>query len=220
LTNVKYVSREGGARSLDPQKFYKNVALLEEGLKKEPNNARYAFYLAESYHDAGEKGKSLECYQKRIDMGGWAEEVFWSYYRIGCLMQAMNLPANLVIEAFNNAHAYRPHRPEPVYHLAELYNNKGNYQKAYETIKQYEALDKPLQKDYLFNVDWMPDFCFGFQRSIAAYYLGHYQESLDICDRLLKNENLPESWVELVKNNRQYPLEKLTQNQEAIAKKV
>ena len=81
LTSVKYVSCDGGASSKDPLKFLRNVKLLKEGLEQEPNNERYVFYLAESYRDAGE-GQALEWYQKRIDMGGWAEEVFWSKLQI------------------------------------------------------------------------------------------------------------------------------------------
>jgi glycosyltransferase involved in cell wall biosynthesis len=209
LTNIKYVSCDGGARSQDPKKFYKNIALLEEGLKQEPNNVRYVFYLAESYHDARENGKSLEWYQKRIAMGGWPEEVFWSHYRIASLMEELELAPNLVIEAYKNAHQYRPHRVEPIYSLADLYNRQGDHAKAYDLIQLYQSLPQPPEKDYLFNSDWMREYGLSFQRSLSAYYLGRYQESLDLCDQILAIKNLSEGWVELVKSNRKFPLQKL-----------
>ena len=40
---------------------------------------RYTFYLARSYHHAGNNAAALKAYMKRTKMGGWAEEVFISH---------------------------------------------------------------------------------------------------------------------------------------------
>ncbi len=209
LDNVKYMSGDGGASSKDIAKFLKNIKLLEEGLKKEPNNSRYAFYLAESYKDAGEKAKALEWYQKRVNMGGWEEEVFWSMLQIGHMLKDLKLPANIVAESYQNAHRYRPHRAEPIYYLAELYNNQNNHSKAYEWLQRREKIPQPKQKDHLFNVDWIEEYGLLFQLSISSYFVENYQESLNACDRLLKIKNLPETWKEQTEINRTYPLQKL-----------
>jgi glycosyltransferase involved in cell wall biosynthesis len=206
LEKVRYMSGDGGARSQDPNKFLKNVKLLEDALKKDPQNSRHAFYLAESYHDAGEKGKSLECYQRRIDMGGWEEEIFWSKLRIGNLLNAIGLPRNIVIEAYKDAHHYRPYRVEPVYYLAELYNDQRDYLKAYEVIKEVDFAQGAFRKDTLFNMDWMREYGLLFHLSICAYYLGYYRESLEVCDQLLQIENLPENWRAQAEINRTFPL--------------
>jgi glycosyltransferase involved in cell wall biosynthesis len=209
LTNVKYVTGDGGACALDPKKFIKNVKLLREGLKEEPDNARYVFYLAESYRDAGQKGKAIEYYQKRVAMGGWDEEVFWAFFQIGNLLRDIGLASEIVAEAYKRAHRYRPHRVEPVYCLAELYNQQGEHRKAYECIKEYEALPKPPERDFLFNMTWMEEYGLRFQLSICSYFVGRYRESLDACDKLLACKNLPEGWVAQTKLNRTFPLEKL-----------
>lgn len=211
LRHVRYVSGDGGARSSDPKKFWKNVKLLKEGLKKEPDNSRYVFYLAESYRDAGEKAKALEWYQKRINMGGWEEEVFWSKLQLGHLMRALELPETLAIDCYMRAHNYRPHRVEPIYYLAELYIKMGLHPNAYECLKMQQSIPKPAEKDLLFNEDWIEQYGLLFQFSICSYYVGKYQESLDACDALLKIENLPESWRNLALANRIFPLEKLRQ---------
>ncbi len=214
LNNVKYVSGDGGASTYDPKKFLKNVKLLEEGLKQEPHNSRYAFYLAESYRDAGEKGKAIECYQKRVQMKGWDEEVFWSKFEMARVMQEMGLPENIVIEAFLDAHNFRPHRLEPIYYLAEIYNRQKNYNQAYEIIKAAKYIPKPTQKDILFNMDWIDEYGLLFQLSIASYYLGHYEESLQSSDLLLTIKDLPDNWRTHVEKNRSYPLAKLHKNAE------
>src|SRR5579872_6232447 len=116
LEKVRYMSGDGGASSFDPKKFHKNIKLLKEGIKKEPNNVRYAFYLAESYRDAGQKGKALEWYQKRINMGGWDEEIFWSKLQIAQILKDLGLSNAIVIESLKDAHHFRPHRTEPIYY--------------------------------------------------------------------------------------------------------
>jgi len=39
--------------------------------------------------------------------------------------------------------------------------------------------------------------------------VGHYQESLQACDKLLANPDVPEGWKQQAKHNRTYPVAKL-----------
>jgi glycosyltransferase involved in cell wall biosynthesis len=212
LETVKYLSLDGGATSKDPTaKFRKNVQLLEQGLKDEPNNERYAFYLAESYRDAGEPGKALEWYQKRIKMGGWAEETFWSMLQSAFLLRDLGLPSTIFTEALLHAHRHRLHRPEPIYYLAQSYMDQGNYAKAYEYLKIQPFIPQPPAKDSLFNLDWIAQYGLLFQLSICSYYLGHYEESVKACTDLLRCETLPPEWREQTAKNLVFPLEKLKQ---------
>lgn len=218
LENVRYMSGDGGASSLDPKKkFLKNVKLLTAGLKKEPNNTRYAFYLAESYKDLGEKGKALECYQKRVHMGGWDEETFWAKFQIAALLREMGVSPNAVIEGYKDAHSFRLHRMEPIYYLAEMLNQQGRYAEAYAYLKASSFIPKPKEKDHLFNMDWVEQYGLLFQLSIAAYYVGNYQEALDSCDKLLAMVGLPANWRELAEKNRTYPFAKL-EEEKRVAK--
>lgn len=210
LKGVFYTTREGGADSLVPKKkFHRDIKLLTAGLKTEPKNDRYMFYLAESYRFADEKGKAIEWYQKRVNAGGWDEEIFWSKLQIAQLLSDLDLPKSIVIEAYKNAHAYRPHRMEPVYYLSELYNSQGQHSKAYELVKAQAFIPKPAEKDSLFNMDWIEQYGLLFQLSISAYYVGNYQESLDACKKLLQMKNLPEEWRNQAEINRSYPLARL-----------
>lgn len=218
LSKVRYVTGEGGSSRQDPEKFWKNVKLLTEGLKKEPANSRYVFYLAESYKDAGEKAKALEWYQKRVDMGGWDEEVFWSKLQIGHMLRSLGMSEKIVIEAYKMSHAFRPHRPESIYYLVELYNQKGNYEEAYRWIKARDSIPKPKEKDALFNEDWIEEYGLLFQLSICAYYTGHYQEALNACNQLLKLKHLPNEWRKQTEINRTFPITQLAKikNTQAI----
>ncbi len=116
-----------GARSQDPDKYKKDIKVLEAGLMDEPNNSRYVFYLAQSYFDAGDYENSLKNYQKRLEMGGWNEEIFWSMVQIGLLQQYLGKATEEISSSFTKAYHYRPTRMEPMYHLAKYYRTKENY---------------------------------------------------------------------------------------------
>lgn len=192
LQGVNYKSGDGGACSKDPEKYWKNVYLLLEGLNNEPCNVRYMFYLAESYRDAGDKEKALEWYHKRIEAGGWEEEIFCSKLQVGHLLRKLGRPRSEVIEAYKKAHYYRPHRAEPVYYLAALYNLDKRYEEAYAILKAFESVNQPMQPDLLFHERWISRYGLLFQLAICSHFLGHVQESKDLYSQLLAIPDLPQ----------------------------
>lgn len=210
LDGIRYVSIDDGAtRQSSFEKFQKNIKLLEAGLVDEPYNARYMFYLAESYRDIGDNAKALECYQKRVNMGGWGEEVFYSKLQIGHCLKNLSLVNSLVIEAYKDAFAYRPHRLEPIYYITEIYNQEQNYEKAYDMLKFAQCVPVAEKKDVLFNEDWINNYGLQFQMTICGYYTGHYEEALLACNCLLGREDLPNEWRKQVEDNRRFSFEKL-----------
>ena len=210
LREVRYMSGHGGARSKVPgEKFFQYIKLLEKGLKGEPHNARYAFYLAESYRDAKLSQEALKAYQKRIAMGGWDQEVFWSLLQVAHLQWTLSFPMDTVISSYYHAHYFRPHRPEPLYYLADIFNQQQNFAMAYATVRSRDVISQPSQKDILFRMDWIENYGLLFQRSICSYHLGHYQESLDACDALLQMDDLPENLKTQTLANRAFSLEKV-----------
>ena len=78
---------DGGSKH---DKFERDVRLLLDGLKDEPKNERYHFYLANFYHDSGRFAEAIDMYEKRIKLDGWREEVWYSYYRIGLCYKKMD----------------------------------------------------------------------------------------------------------------------------------
>jgi CubicO group peptidase (beta-lactamase class C family) len=67
-----------------------------KGLEENPKNDRYTFYLANSYRDHGDHDKAIEYYKKRIDIGGWYEEIWHSYYSIGKCYRAKGDMVNAI----------------------------------------------------------------------------------------------------------------------------
>ncbi|KEK24069.1 glycosyltransferase [Bacillus gaemokensis] len=75
---------DGGSKA---DKFERDKRLLLEGIQDPATTpdlkVRYLFYLAQSYFHLNEFEESIKWYKKRVDAGGWAEEVFYSLLRIG-----------------------------------------------------------------------------------------------------------------------------------------
>lgn len=196
-----------GARSQDPDKYKKDVQILEEGLRNEPNNTRYTFYLAQSYKDAGDYENSLKIYQQRIDMGGWAEEIFWSMLQTGLLEQILNKSSETFLSTFTKTYHYRPTRIEPLYYMANHYRTKENYVLGY--LMASIAVKIPMPKDILFVQQWMYDYGALLELSICAYWIGKYEECAQICHTLLTKPNLPKNIQECVERNLAFANSKL-----------
>ena len=209
LEGVRIVIGTDGARSRDPKKYEKDAAVLEEALQKEPENSRYMFYLGQTYRDAGMFEKGIEWYLKRIAKGGWEEEVYWSMVQIGIMERALNKPDGKVMDSFLTAYRKRPHRPEAVMHLSEMYRKQGRFDMAYTLVKFWQLMPKPAERDVLFVQEWMEEYGLLFELSISAYYVGQVQESLDACDRVLAMKDIPKELRDLVVQNRRFPAQKL-----------
>jgi tetratricopeptide (TPR) repeat protein len=199
LKNVSYIRTNGGARSKDPEKFQKDAQVLEEALKLDPTNSRYVFYLAQSYRDAKDYESSIRNYEKRISMGGWDQEIYWSMLQIGLMKGWLERDSQEVIDSFYRAYLYRPSRAESLYHLASYYRAMGSFYAAYCMTR--DALKIPLSQDILFVEKWIYDYGALFEHSISSYWITSYFEAKTASDQLLKKKELPESVREAINSN-------------------
>lgn len=103
LPGLVYQRLGGGARSRDPEKFLKDAAVLQAALEREPQNARYVFYLAQSWRDAGRFQEALATYRRRAEMGGWDEEVWYSWYEAARLLERIGAERDALVAAYLRA---------------------------------------------------------------------------------------------------------------------
>jgi tetratricopeptide (TPR) repeat protein len=191
--------RTDGARSKNPNKFLDDAQLLEKALVDEPNNTRYVFYLAQSYRDAQEYESALKYYQKRVSMGGWDQEIYWSLLQTGLLQEQLKMPPETIIKSYITAYLYRPTRIEALYRLARYQRILGNHEAAYNTAQLGLALEK--SKDALFVEHWIYDYGLLLEFSIAAYWKEKYFDALLVSNALLANPDLPPNFKECVEGN-------------------
>ena len=184
----------------------RDIELLQQGLKEEPNSTRYHFYLAQTYKDLGQYEKAIEYYVKRITLKGWAEEVYYSMYALAyCEEKLDNI--ELAKSGYLAAWEFRPVRAEALYHLALLCRLRKEYQQAYLFAKK--ALEIPYPKDILFINRDVYEYELLFEKSISAYYIGKYQEAYDECKKIMTIPGIPESIADQNKKNIQFSEKKL-----------
>ena len=160
---------DGGAKS---DKFVRDIRLLTEGLLEKPNNDRYTFYLANSYRDNGEREKAIETYKKRIEIGGWFDEIWQSYYNIG-RCYSWSGEHEKAIAYWMLAYDYFPKRLENIYEIMTYYRNQSKHKLVYEfycmAMRQLEDVDKS-KIDYLFLQNDIYDYKIDYEYTISGYY--------------------------------------------------
>jgi len=124
LTDISMLDHACGSNRAD--KTGRDIHLLRQGLKLEPNNLRYMFYLAQSLREADEYTEASLWYQRRMDGEGWDEECWYSaYQKANCLFQAGDFEAG--ISATLSAFDQRPWRAEPIALLCSHYRAQRRY---------------------------------------------------------------------------------------------
>jgi GR25 family glycosyltransferase involved in LPS biosynthesis len=200
--------RHLGARSADPAKYARDAELLMREHERDPDDARTVFYLAQSHFSAGETARALEWYERRARMGGFAEEVYYSLLRRALGLKALERPLAEIAEAFLEAWQARPTRAEPLCELATVYRLAEKFDLAYMFAVQAGEIPLP-SADVLFVDAAVYAWRARDERSIAAYYVGRYQESYDLCTELLEGGRLPAGERGRVVENRAFAAAKL-----------
>jgi glycosyltransferase involved in cell wall biosynthesis len=202
-----------GARSRQSlqEKFTRDAEVLRRALKDEPDNARYAFYLAQSLRDAGQLAESITAYEKRVAMGGWAEEVYFSKLQVALLKERAGAAYADIVAAYLDAYDFRPIRAEAPCELARYCRLNKRYAAAREFARIAAAL--PLPDDLLFIDSTAYAWRARDEVSIAEYWCGHYAESARLCRELLADARLPEAEHPRVQRNLEFALQHMQHGQ-------
>lgn len=117
---------DGGCRHL---KFDRDIKLLENSVKNNPDNTRDLFYLAESYKHNNQIDNAIKYYKLRIKSEHFPEERWYAMYMIGyCFLKQENEKEGLIWCL--KAYEFRTKRSESLYILTEFYINKKKYELA------------------------------------------------------------------------------------------
>lgn len=189
LPGLQILMHPDSARSSDPDKYRKDARVLEEALAREPDNTRYAFYLAQSYRDAGLYEQAIAAYRKRAAMGGFPEEVWYSLFQVGQLGEKAGRPADEVIAAYLTAFENRPSRAEAPCALARYCRMQGRHASAYVFARAAAELPRP--KDLLFLDELVYVARALDEQAMAAHHTGRHAEAARIAQALLAGGKVP-----------------------------
>lgn len=179
---------DGGAKA---DKFERDLKLLTQGLVDEPNNARYVFYLAQTYKCLGDYTRAQEWYEKRIGAGGWDQEVWYSKYMVGhCLNQRREWPRAL--EAYMLAWSSLPSRAEPLLPVVKHYREIGENLLAYQLCLLALKIPFPTQSPLFCEAGVYVSSLY-LELSIVAFAANDRLRGLLACEKII-HDCLP--WAE------------------------
>jgi tetratricopeptide (TPR) repeat protein len=162
---------DGGSKA---NKFERDIELLTNGIKDDPTNVRYHFYLANSYNDSGNKEKAIEYYKKRYEMGGWYQEVWMSHYRLGLIYES-NLPEYAIFHWLQCLQII-PNRIENLYEIIKYNRIHSKHKIALEFYTMakniLKTLDSNEKDNFLFLKNDVYTYKLEYEYSIIACYLG------------------------------------------------
>ena len=187
------VSRRLGGRNQVPDKMKRDIAVLLQGIRDEPNNERYVFYLAQSYRDDGQTDEAIKWYTKRYEMGGWFEERYVSAYNVAKLTHSK--------EWAWKAHQCNPKRIECLVSYMSHCRLTNQFSRELLAMAMY-ASTIPKPSNQLFLENDVYDWKVWDELALIAWYCGEKeiakhasttlqskQIPLDQCVRIAKNHS-------------------------------
>jgi len=186
-----------------------DVKVLTQALSEDPRNGRYVFYLGQSYRDAGNIEKAIHYYKLRASMEGWFEETWYAQYQVALLQESQMYPKGEIIEGYLKAYNMNPARSEPLGALARYLRLLLDYHSAYLFAAVAAAIPRP--KQILFVDDSYYNWRNKDEKSIAAYWTGRYNESMMLCEELLRSQLLPSGERARVLTNKKHCLDRMAE---------
>jgi len=185
-------------------KYFNDAMVLLKGIEKDPENARYYFYLGQSYMNCKHYHDALNAYNKRVTMGGFDQEVYYAMYQAASCMAALNYPQEKVEEAYLKAWENRPERIEALFELLRRLNGSQRYVTAYALGKM--AYNKASREDSVFINSYIYDFGFLDELSVAAFYMVDYDLCRECVHQIDKYDAVPEKEKERYEKNKAHML--------------
>ncbi len=183
-------SRRLGARNKDPRKYERDRDLLLAEVESQPQNPRWVFYLAQTYYDLGDYANARKWYERRIDLGGWDQEVYHAMFRLAESLKYLDAPWPDAQDAYLRAWEFRPSRAEALHALAFHYRTAKQYQLGYLFAER--AAQIPPPEDQLFVTAGVYTWYALDEQAVCASWIGKQTESFALCRKILSRNDIPE----------------------------
>lgn len=199
--NVRVQMDGGSWKGNIPDKYKSHAFVLEKYIDQNRQDPRWIFYTAQSYHDSAcvpdnreeneeRLRRSLKYYKERISRpDGYPEEVFYSQFRVGTIMRALEEPWNLTMNEFLKAYSFDPLRAEPIKAIIDYYLSVGEWHNAYLFSKfaKVNFHDKnPYPQRLLFVDESLYIWKILEVHAAASFYTGRRDEARQVYQEMVK----------------------------------
>jgi len=119
----------------DPERkrsrLYRDLEMLRNQIARNPTDTRAWFYTAQTLDDLGLRAQAFETYKRRIQLDGYAEEIYESIFRMARIALMLGKPWPEAQQLYLDAHTADPRRAEPLFEIASLWRTVGNWPLTY-----------------------------------------------------------------------------------------
>lgn len=147
--------------------------LLFQAIAQNPLDTRATFYLAQTYRCLGMIPEAIATYRRRVELGGWQEEVYCSLMAIADMSSTVGIQWPEVQQLYLEAHAMAPHRAEPLCAIADHYVKEQAYALGYVFALRAYEIPYPEQ-DILFVDAGTYTWRAADLLATTAYYVGAF----------------------------------------------
>ena len=203
VPQLKILASIEGARNQDKEKFQKDAAILEKAVKEEKNAylfARYLFYLAQSYRDAGDNEKALRNYVECAKIHVWDQQTYIALLEvIRCATRlGGEFEFDVALKSFQRARDLLPQRAEAYHAISFLCRALGKNKEGMDLARPGIDLTVP---DGLFAEPWIYDYGLRDEFAVNAYWAGAYKDCLICCLKLLASAKTPADMIKRLADN-------------------
>jgi glycosyltransferase involved in cell wall biosynthesis len=188
-----------GYRARNKITFLEDAFMLLRWLKEHPDDPRATFYLAQSFRDAEFPDLAKVCYEKRVSLGGWSQEIYESLLQLAfrryMKSDFSSETTDLLLQAFEKC----PERLDAPYYLMIIWRFQKKFHIAWNFAKP--LIDIPIPTNTLFLNRKIYEWAFLEEAALSAFSAGDIQSFNIILKRILQNQNLPNAVRERCESN-------------------
>ncbi len=205
--NVRVQMDGGSWKGNIPEKYKSHAFVLEKYIDSNRQDPRWIFYTAQSYHDSAclqdnreeneeRLRRSMKYYRERISRNdGYPEEVFYSQFRVGTIMRALEEPWYLTMNELLKAYSMDPLRGEPIKAIIDYYLSVGEWHNAY-LYSKFGKVNYHQKNPYPQRLLFVDEALYIWKmlevHAAASFYTGRKEEA-------------KQSYQEMVKISREQP---------------
>jgi glycosyltransferase involved in cell wall biosynthesis len=192
IEGLVYLYLHDGERGKNPLTLQKDIELLHQATREEPEDPRNYFYLGRTYLQMGDQPMAIKYLEMRGKMKGNLEELFYSKLMLAKLYFSRQAEPKLIQKHLFDAYQTRPYRAEPLYYLSRSLREEKKFQEAYDIIQC--ALQLPAQPNDLYYLEqWVYDFGLLYELAATAAATNRTKEAIKACQKILARPDLPDS---------------------------
>jgi glycosyltransferase involved in cell wall biosynthesis len=175
-----------------PTKYKNHAFVLEKYIDANRQDPRWIFYTAQSYHDSASMPdnkeeneerlrRALKYYKERVNRtDGYAEEIYYSQFRIGTIMRSLEEPWNLTHQELLKAYNMDPTRGESIKIIIDYYLQMNEWNMAYLYSKFAKVNfhgKNPYPNRLLFVDEALYIWKFAEAHAATCFYTGRMDEA-------------------------------------------